>query len=81
MKVIHQIRLYETSEVVHAYVNVKYKEAKDYSISEEYGTIEALCAKYRINIDKNGRHYYEHLIGKKCKVVIENGATIFAGFC
>jgi len=80
MKTIQEIRLYEMSEAVLSYVKVKYKERADYSISEEYGTIQALCAKYQIIRRKNREHFYAHLMGKKCKVVIKNGATIFEGY-
>ena len=61
-------------------VLLRYKEGIYHSFMQEKGIKETLCAKYQI-ISKGGECYeVGHLAGKKCRLAIKDGITIFLGY-
>lgn len=80
MKKIISVQLSEKCELVLSEVKLYYEEGNYYSFMEEIGTIENLCAKYQI-IKKNETYDFGHLIGKKCSLGVQDGITIFLGYC
>lgn len=80
MNTIQSVTPHLMSAPVLSMVTVKYYDGINHSVSEEYGTIEALCRKYDIIERENNVFEVGHLIGRKCMVSIENGATVFIGY-
>lgn len=85
---IISVELHDMCEAVLSYVTIrfydtklKYYDKSMYSIIEEHGTIENLCAKYKIIIDQNNGYDGSQLKGKKFKVSLKNGTNIFEGYC
>jgi hypothetical protein len=85
---IISVELHDMCEAVLSYVTVrfydtklKYYDKSMYSIIEEHGTIENLCAKYKIIIEENSGYDRSRLNGKKFKFCLKNGTNIFEGYC
>lgn len=79
MKKIIAIQLIEKGGMGLSDVKLYYEEGNYYSFVEEKGTIENLCVKYKIT--KNEIGLYKFPIGKRCWLDIQDGITIFLGYC
>jgi uncharacterized iron-regulated protein len=78
MKIITSVHLspmYGISSVL-----LTYKEGICYSFMEEKGIIETLCVKYQIISKGNECYDSRHLVGKKCRLAVKDGTTIFLGY-
>jgi hypothetical protein len=81
MKKIIKVQLSPMCELVQSIMTLYYEEENYYSFMEEKGTIEDLCTKYQIIKNENETYDSRHLVGKKCRLTVKDGKTIFLGYC